>query len=220
MRLLLDELYTEPTAEALRDRGHDVDAVTERPDLNGLSDAELFALMPAERRAIVTENWGDLSDPLSGAMASGTSHYGVVFTSRRRLPRSRDTVGLDVRVLDEFLVRNQSVDALINEFRWLPESSPPHHRQSGVVSASTPTRAIRTRRECAFRLIRQASERVEVPVRGQLRPDHGRVVRRSSVVAVGRRLAQQLRPASVMRRIPIVGQVASALPPERRHPFR
>jgi len=125
LRLLLDELYTERIAEGLRDRGHDVDAVTERPDLNGLSDAELFALMPAERRAIVTENWGDFQTLLSGAMASGTSHYGVVFTSRRRLPRSRDTVGLYVRVLDEFLVRNQSVDALINEFRWLPESSPP-----------------------------------------------------------------------------------------------
>jgi hypothetical protein len=57
--LLLDEHYSEVIAEQLRHRGHDVVAVTEYWDVVGLADVELFLLMAAERRAIVTENWSD-----------------------------------------------------------------------------------------------------------------------------------------------------------------
>lgn len=124
MRLLLDELYSKRIAEELRARGHDVVAVTERPELEGLKDAELFPLMAAERRAIVTENWGDFQRLLDEAAATGTTHYGVLFTSRRRLPRSKQTVGLYVRVLDDFLSRHPGEDALLNSYRWLPDVSP------------------------------------------------------------------------------------------------
>lgn len=121
MRLLLDEHYSHQIAERLRERGHDVVAVTERPDLLGLKDAELFLLMPPERRAIVTENWGDFQRELDGAAATGLTHYGVLFTSRTRLPRGRTTIGLYVRVLDDFLSRHPADDALLNLSRWLPD---------------------------------------------------------------------------------------------------
>ncbi len=57
MRLLLDELYTGAIAVRLRELGHDVVSSHDRADLAGLDDERLFALMAAERRAIVTENW-------------------------------------------------------------------------------------------------------------------------------------------------------------------
>ncbi len=119
MRLLLDELYSKQIAEQLRERGHDVVSVKERPDLEGLRDEEVFALMATEQRAILTENWADYSRLMRQAADAGTSHYGVVFTSRRQLPRSRDTIGLYVRVVDEFLRRQPGADALLNSSRWL-----------------------------------------------------------------------------------------------------
>ena len=121
MKLLLDELYAKQIAAHLRELGHDVVSVKERPDLEGLLDEELFPLMPLEQRAILTENWGDFSRLINRAAGTGTTHYGVVFTSRRQLPRSRHTIGLFVRVLADFLQRHPAVDALLNSYRWLPE---------------------------------------------------------------------------------------------------
>lgn len=123
MRLVLDEHYSQQIAVELRERGHDVVSVTERPDLEGLTDSELLALMSAERRAILTENWADFAREIENATAGGTDHYGVVFTSRKRLPRSRDTIGLYVSVLDDFLRRHPAEDALLHSYRWLPDTS-------------------------------------------------------------------------------------------------
>ena len=123
MRLLLDELYSKQIAAQLREQGHDVVSAKERPDLEGLRDSELFALMSSERRAIVTENWADYDRLLRRATHAGETHYGVVFTSRRRLTRSRDTIGLYVRVLAAFLERHPTDDALLNSARWLPSDT-------------------------------------------------------------------------------------------------
>jgi hypothetical protein len=120
LRLLLDEHYSHLIATRLRDLGHDVVAVTERIDLVGLRDADLFALMAAERRAIVTENWGDFQRQLPEAATPGMAHYGLLFTSRRRLPRDTETIGLYVRVLDDFLARHPVEDALFDSYAWLP----------------------------------------------------------------------------------------------------
>jgi hypothetical protein len=124
VKLLLDELYAKQIAEQLRERGHDVVSAKERPDLEGLKDEELFLLMPTEQRGILTENWADYDRLIRMAADAGTTHYGVLFTSRRQLPRSRDTIGLYVRVLDEFLQRHAAVDATLNGSRWLPEQPP------------------------------------------------------------------------------------------------
>jgi hypothetical protein len=121
LRLLLDEHYSSSIARGLRERGHDVFAVTERPDLVGRADSELFAVMAAERRAIVTENWGDFQRELQNAAATGLTHCGVLFTSRKQLPRGKDTIGLYVSVLDDFLMRHPAEDALVGTYVWLPE---------------------------------------------------------------------------------------------------
>ncbi len=121
MRLLLDEHYSQVIAAQLRNRDHDVISVNERPDLIGLKDEELFPLLPAERRAVVTESWPGYQREIQKAAASGMTHYGVLFTSRKQLPRSKKTIGVFVRVLDDFLSRHPAEDALVDSYRWLPD---------------------------------------------------------------------------------------------------
>jgi len=121
LRLLLDEHYSKVIAEQLRERGHDVISVTERADLVGSRDDELFTRMAAERRAIVTENWPHFQLETRKADANATNYYGILFTSRRQLPRSKKTIGLYVRVLDDVLSRHPVEDALSNSYCWLPD---------------------------------------------------------------------------------------------------
>jgi hypothetical protein len=49
------------------------------------------------------------------------THYGLLLTSRKQLPRGRDTIGRYVSVLDDFLTRHPAEDALLNTYRWLPD---------------------------------------------------------------------------------------------------
>ena len=85
MKLLLDEHYTQQLAEQLRDQGHDVVSVTERTDLQGLLDEALFPLLPAEQRAILTENWGDYSRPITPATPLKPRHDRTLGSCPRRL---------------------------------------------------------------------------------------------------------------------------------------
>jgi Domain of unknown function (DUF5615) len=105
VRLALDEHYSKVIAEQLRDRGHDVVSVTERPELIGVKDDELFTL-PTDRRAIVTENWPHFQLEMRRAEADGTTYYGVLFTSRKQ----------------------PAEDALLNSYCWLPNR--PQSRRS------------------------------------------------------------------------------------------
>jgi uncharacterized protein with PIN domain len=59
LKLLLDEMLSPAIARALRERGHDVEAVKEHPDWEALSDPELVSLAVSERRATVTNNLRD-----------------------------------------------------------------------------------------------------------------------------------------------------------------
>ena len=120
LRLLLDEHYTPVIAQQLRERGHDVVSVLERDDLRSASDVELFAAAREERRALLTNNVIDFMPLVHQAAQEGTSHFGVLFTSDRSLPRTLATVGDYVRVLDELLTANRAEDALLDEVRWLP----------------------------------------------------------------------------------------------------
>lgn len=119
MRLLLDEHLSPEIARQLRSRRHDVEAVVERPDLVSLPDHELFARMAAERRAIVTNDVLDYVKLLNEALGVGDENYGLLLSDDRSMPRSKDTIGLFVRVLDEFLEAHPAEDALRNQLRWL-----------------------------------------------------------------------------------------------------
>jgi predicted nuclease of predicted toxin-antitoxin system len=119
VRLLLDEHYSPRIAAQLRQRGHDVVAARERPELRGLSDADLFALMPAERRAILTEDAADFLPLVRAAVVRGTDHFGVVLTSPRQFPRTIRSIGRLVSALDAFLTARPTDDALQGQSWWL-----------------------------------------------------------------------------------------------------
>lgn len=104
MRLLLDEMYPPAIAEQLRDRGHYVEAVVDRPELRSLPDEQLFAVAQSEQRAVVTENVVDFA-PIADAYDSrGAAHYGVIFLSPAKYRRGdASTVGRMVEALDVLL---------------------------------------------------------------------------------------------------------------------
>lgn len=121
MRLLLDEHYSPIIARELRARGHDVDSVSARDDLRGLGDRDLWARATGERRALMTENVADFMPLVREAAAGGESHFGVIFTSSRSLPRGLGAVGVYVRVLDAFLRERPAENALADRAHWLSE---------------------------------------------------------------------------------------------------
>lgn len=114
VRLLLDEHFSPAIARQLRDKGHDVIAVAERPDLRGRPDRVLFASLPDQQRAIVTRNVGDFRPLLAEALRSGTRSYGLVCVSRR-FTASSTGIGVIVASLAAFLESNPAPDALINQ---------------------------------------------------------------------------------------------------------
>lgn len=120
MRLLLDEHYSPEIARQLRARGHDVLSVRERQDLAGLKDADLFARVVSEGRAILTNNVGDFMPLSHQLLLGGEGHFGLLFTSDKSLPRRKDTIGQYVRVLDQLLTDNPGEDACRNRILWLP----------------------------------------------------------------------------------------------------
>jgi hypothetical protein len=97
-------MYPVTVAEQLRARGHDVSAVTERPELRSLPDAEIFAVAQRERRTVVTENIGDYVSMVDGADQRGEGHFGLVLIDPAKYARGqRRTIGRMVTELDRLL---------------------------------------------------------------------------------------------------------------------
>jgi predicted nuclease of predicted toxin-antitoxin system len=104
VKLLLDEMWSPVIATQRRRRGHDVVAVTERPDLRRQSDAVIFAVAQREDRAVVTENVADFRQIAAFELRRGRAYVGLIFTRDRRFPRhDRRTAGRLVTALDELL---------------------------------------------------------------------------------------------------------------------
>jgi hypothetical protein len=123
VRLCLDEHYSAQIAVELRERGHDVDCVKERPDLIQLSDSELLSQVQGEQRAILTENVADFMPLIRAMVGAGESHHGVVFTSSRSMPRHRGTIGLYVDALDRLMRAYPGEQDFIDRVEWLTPRS-------------------------------------------------------------------------------------------------
>lgn len=119
MRLCLDEHYSPEIASQLRGAGYDVTSVKERPDLESLSDADLLAVMSSERRALLTENVVDYAPLIAQMGAVGESHFGVVYTTHKVMPRSKRSIGRFVAALTLLLQRFPGEEDLVDRVEWL-----------------------------------------------------------------------------------------------------
>jgi len=103
LRLLLNEMFSPALAAELRELGHDVIAVADRPDLRSKSDEEVFAWARAETRWLLTENVKDFRPIMLRALQAGPLTCGLLFTSSRSFPRSRKNPGPLIRALHAWL---------------------------------------------------------------------------------------------------------------------
>lgn len=79
MRLLLDaHVSGRRVGEALRAQGHDVRALDEERQLEGLPDDEVLALAAAEKRILLTHNIADFPPILREWAEASRSHAGVI----------------------------------------------------------------------------------------------------------------------------------------------
>jgi hypothetical protein len=102
-RLLLDEMFSPAIAAALRDLGHDVISVAERADLRALTDDEVFAWATGNDRWLLTENVKDFRPILLRMLQAGSVTTGLLFTTSRAFPRSRNNPGPLIKALDAWL---------------------------------------------------------------------------------------------------------------------
>jgi hypothetical protein len=103
-RLALDEMFARVIAQALRQRGHDVFAIAERPELRAMTDAAVFSWAAGEDRWLLTENVKDFRPIMLAALQAGEiSGTGVLFTTSSTFPRSRTKSGHLIEALDRWL---------------------------------------------------------------------------------------------------------------------
>jgi len=86
LRLLLDEMYSDVHARALRAADLYVSTVIEL-GLAGSSDLELFAVAAREGRALLTENVADYARISAEHLTAGRHHAGVLIALSSRFSR-------------------------------------------------------------------------------------------------------------------------------------
>ncbi|MSQ27093.1 MAG: hypothetical protein EXR51_03010 [Dehalococcoidia bacterium] len=117
MKLLLDEMWPPALAIELRARGHDAIAVAERNDLRGQPDSVIFEFAQEEMRTVMTEDVPGYRALATVRILGGGTHAGLIFTTNRRLPRSRATTFWRIaELLDQLL---PSGGYLENSEHWL-----------------------------------------------------------------------------------------------------
>ena len=119
IQLLLDEMFAPMLAEALRERRHRVVALVERPEMRAMTDEEVFAWAAARRCWLLTENVKDFQPIKLRALQANAATAGLLFTSSRTSPRSRQHVGLLVNALDAWLTQGPPGPPIIED--WLQQ---------------------------------------------------------------------------------------------------
>jgi hypothetical protein len=116
---LLDEMVSPAIARALRERGHDVEAVKEHRGWEGLADPDLVLLALRERRAIVTPNLRDFRPLHAELITPGSAgHAGFVFVpTTYRLTRA--DIGRIVMALEAKLIEYPGERDLANAETWI-----------------------------------------------------------------------------------------------------
>lgn len=118
VKLLLDEHLAPAIPAALRERGHDVVALVERPEWRQISDEDVLTVALDQRRAIVTNDIGDFRPLASVLLNGGGHHWGMVFVPSTYRPRHRGAGGL-VTALAALLEAHPRDDDLQDDEAWL-----------------------------------------------------------------------------------------------------
>ena len=119
MKLLLDEMFSPSIAQALRARGHDVEAIKEHQDWTGLPDREVIALARCEQRAIVTNNlrhFRPLHAELIAPVGAGDAGFVFVHTTYRH---TKADVGRLVAALEAKFAEYPGEQDLANAETWI-----------------------------------------------------------------------------------------------------
>lgn len=116
MKLLLDEVISAVVAEQLRGRDRNVEAVSERRELRGLVDEDLFEYAQAAERSVVTYNRDDFLELDRRFRSEGRDHSGIVILNPRRFPQGTASIGPLVRSLDELITHGHPYESFIH---WL-----------------------------------------------------------------------------------------------------
>jgi predicted nuclease of predicted toxin-antitoxin system len=116
VKLLLDEMISALVAEQLRPRGRDVEAVSERRDLRGLIDRNLFEYAQTAERSVVTYNRDDFLELDRLYRGENRPHRGIVILNPRRFPQGRASIGPLVTALDRLIDAGAPYESFIH---WL-----------------------------------------------------------------------------------------------------
>lgn len=116
-RLLLDEMFPLVIATQLRERGHDVVAVAEDPQLRAMTDPELLAWAREHSCRVVTENVRDFR----ALVVDDPAGPGVLFTSSRTFPRTRRGIGKLIAAIDDWIAAAAKTDQPVEV--WLQPAS-------------------------------------------------------------------------------------------------
>lgn len=117
IQLLLDEMFSPTIAAALRERGHQVAALVESPEMRAMPDEEVFAWAAARRCWLLTENVKDFQPIKLRALQANAPTAGLLLTSSRTFPRSRQHIGPLVDALDVWLAKGPPEPPIIED--WL-----------------------------------------------------------------------------------------------------
>ncbi len=116
MKLLLDEMMSAVVAEQLRLRERDVEAVSERRELRGLPDLEVFGYAQSAERSVVTYNRDDFLELDRWFRRQARNHSGIVILNPRRFPQGPATIGPLIESLDELIAGGPLYESFI---QWL-----------------------------------------------------------------------------------------------------
>jgi Domain of unknown function (DUF5615) len=117
LQLVLDEMFSPKIAAVLRGKGHAVIAVAERVDLRAPTDDDLYAWAVSEQCWLLTENVKDFRPIMLRALQTGGATAGLLFTSSRTFPRSRQNPGPLIDALHAWLSAGPPPSPLIED--WL-----------------------------------------------------------------------------------------------------
>jgi hypothetical protein len=115
-------MFSPRIAAALRELKHDVVAVAERIDLRSMTDDDVFAWACVDGRWLLTENVKDFRPILLRAMQSSAAITGLLLTSSRTFPRSRQNPGPLIDALHAWLLAGPPPPPMTED--WLVNPTP------------------------------------------------------------------------------------------------